>query len=391
MILVIGDYIIDRYIYGSVKRISPESPIPVFEEISSEDKDGGAGNVVANLRALGNEVLFITNMDTPPLKTRYVVNNHILFRSDNESYNPPDEINLIIPDNIHYAILSDYNKGYLKESNKIIEVMIENGVAVIVDPKKHISNYKNAHIIKFNEKEFYEYTEAQSFSDCESIRKKYGISTIIITMGGNGVFVSDLVDGDYTVKTKNHPVSDVTGAGDVFIASLTHFLNKKNTIKESIKKANTLASISVTKFGTTVLSEDDIKKSKVIFTNGCFDIIHKGHIDYLKYSKSLGYKLVVGLNSDESVRKLKGKNRPINNQEDRKSVLESLDCVDEVIIFDEETPYNLIKLVKPDIITKGGDYTTDTVVGNDLAEVIIVPFTEGYSTTNIAKKMKVKK
>ena len=122
---------------------------------------------------------------------------------------------------------------------------------------------------------------------------------------------------------------------------------------------------------------------KIIFTNGCFDILHRGHVEYLNKSKLLGDFLVVGLNSDESVKRLKGCKRPINNQEDRKFVLQSLNCVDDVVIFNEDTPYNLIKKIKPYYITKGGDYDPDTVVGADLAEVVIIPYLPGYSTTKI--------
>jgi D-beta-D-heptose 7-phosphate kinase/D-beta-D-heptose 1-phosphate adenosyltransferase len=210
-------------------------------------------------------------------------------------------------------------------------------------------------------------------------------------MGGEGVFVSDRVSGIFEIRTDEHKVSDVTGAGDIFIAALTHFLNKESTLLDAVKKANILASSSVTKFGTTVLTEDDICKTKTVFTNGCFDILHKGHVEYLKKSKKLGAKLIVGLNSDKSVKKLKGNDRPINNEQDRKAVLEALDCVDEVYIFNEDTPYELIKSIRPDIITKGGDYTEDEVVGNDLAKVVIVPLVEGYSTTKIVKKTRKKK
>jgi rfaE bifunctional protein nucleotidyltransferase chain/domain len=125
----------------------------------------------------------------------------------------------------------------------------------------------------------------------------------------------------------------------------------------------------------------------IVFTNGCFDILHRGHIEYLKQSKKLGTFLIVGINSDNSVRRLKGKNRPINNQWDRKSILEELRCVDEVIIFEEDTPYNLIKKIKPDIITKGGDYKVEDVVGHDLARTVIIPYIEGYSTSKILKKL----
>jgi D-glycero-beta-D-manno-heptose 1-phosphate adenylyltransferase len=125
----------------------------------------------------------------------------------------------------------------------------------------------------------------------------------------------------------------------------------------------------------------------IVFTNGCFDVLHRGHIEYLRASKKLGTRLIVGLNSDDSVRRLKGEHRPVNNQWDRKLVLEELRCVDEVIIFEEDTPYELIKRVAPDIITKGGDYKIEDVVGHDLAKTIIIPFLEGYSTSNVLKKL----
>jgi D-beta-D-heptose 7-phosphate kinase/D-beta-D-heptose 1-phosphate adenosyltransferase len=121
----------------------------------------------------------------------------------------------------------------------------------------------------------------------------------------------------------------------------------------------------------------------VVFTNGCFDILHRGHLEYLKQSKGLGDVLIVGLNSDASVRRLKGSTRPINSQEDRRCLLKALRCVDEVVIFDEDTPYTLIKKLRPDIITKGGDYRAEEVVGADLARVVVIPYINGYSTTRI--------
>jgi len=126
--------------------------------------------------------------------------------------------------------------------------------------------------------------------------------------------------------------------------------------------------------------------NKVIFTNGCFDIIHIGHIRLLEFAKTLGSKLVVGLNSDASIKRLKGLERPINNQADRAVLLSAIKYVDEVIIFGEDTPYNLITLIKPDIIVKGGDYTSDKVIGNNLADVVIFKYIAGYSTTNIIRK-----
>ena len=126
----------------------------------------------------------------------------------------------------------------------------------------------------------------------------------------------------------------------------------------------------------------------VVFTNGCFDILHKGHIEYLRKSKELGHYLIVAINSDKSVQRLKGKGRPVNKQEDRALVLKAIRYVDEVIVFDEDTPYQLIKQIKPDIITKGGDYTEDKVVGNDIAKVVIIPYVDGYSTTGMIDAVK---
>lgn len=127
---------------------------------------------------------------------------------------------------------------------------------------------------------------------------------------------------------------------------------------------------------------------KTVFTNGCFDILHRGHLDYLKESAFWGERLIVGINSDSSVRKLKGSDRPINKEEDRKFALECLSFVDRVYIFDEPNPYELIKYIRPDIITKGGDYVPDNVIGNDLARIKIIPYTIGYSTTKFIERIR---
>lgn len=373
MIAVIGDYIEDIYIFGTVDRISPESPIPIFKSLKTEIRAGGAGNVYENLQALGSESEIFASFNSK--KTRFVCENHIMFRSDEEDYkiNPDTEF----PIDAKYVILSDYNKGFLHHSQKIIDKLIKKGSKVIVDPKKTLDNYKNSSIIKLNQKELIEY----GFGNTPyQLRKLLNIGAIVVTKGKDGVYISsDEYEGD--ISTINHPVSDVTGAGDVFIAAITYYLSIGNNLYDACLKAVRLASVSVTKFGTYVLTKEDIATNSVVFTNGCFDILHRGHIEYLKKSKELGYKLIVGLNSDDSIKRLKGVNRPVNNQYDRKAVLEALDCVDEVIFFDEDTPYNLIKELKPDIITKGGDYKKEEVVGNNMAKVVIIPFINGYSTT----------
>jgi D-beta-D-heptose 7-phosphate kinase/D-beta-D-heptose 1-phosphate adenosyltransferase len=386
-IIVIGDYIQDQYIHGKVERISPESPNPIFREIRKENRDGGSGNVVANLRAFGTWVDHYYDIMHHAVKKRYVCDNHLMFRSDNEQYVINDKIDFDLT-GVKYCILSDYNKGYLHYTHRIITQCKSFGCKVIVDPKKHLKNYVGADIVKLNQKELVDYTDAEDYQRSPGrILRKYQLGALVVTRGKDGVSVYT-EDSTTHIKEEQHSVSDVTGAGDVFIASMTYYLSLGDDLITACTKANKLAGLSVTKFGTYVLTQDDIRRVKTVFTNGCFDILHRGHIELLKESKKLGGRLVVGLNSDESVRRLKGAGRPVNNQEDRKALLESLEWVDEVIIFDEDTPRRVIENLRPDIITKGGDYITETVVGNDLAEVVIIPLVGNLSTTSIIEKLK---
>jgi D-beta-D-heptose 7-phosphate kinase/D-beta-D-heptose 1-phosphate adenosyltransferase len=381
MIGLLGDYIEDIYVYGTCDRISPESPIPVFKETKTVHKKGGSGNVHENLKSFGVEVEHLYSCNS--VKTRFVVDNHIVFRSDREEYNASKQTDFNLES--EYVILSDYNKGFLDKSEEIIKNLKDKGKFVIVDPKFNLSFYRGADIVKMNEKEWNEYSDIR---DGYAVRKEFGIGTLVVTRGSNSVLINDDL-GPREIVVDNHIVSDVTGAGDIFIAAMTVFLYRGDKIDEAVRKASRLSSISVTKFGTYVLTEKDIRTvcPKVVFTNGCFDILHRGHVEYLKKSKALGDKLVVGINSDESVRRLKGSDRPINNQEDRKAILESLECVDEVIVFEEDTPYKLIKSIKPVIITKGGDYVKEQVVGKDLADVVIIDYLNGYSTSKLMEKI----
>lgn len=382
-IAVIGDYILDEYITGKVERISPESPIPIFNEVSYKHCDGGSGNVVANLRALGAEVDHHFDMMNHSVKKRYVCDNHLVFRSDIENYVINDNINFDLT-GVKYCILSDYNKGYLHFTHRTIVRCKEFGCKVIVDPKKRLENYIGADIVKLNQKELTDFADGESPID---LIYKYQLQALVVTRGKDGVSVYTR-DNTAHISGEQHSVSDVTGAGDVFIASMTYYLTLGNDLITACTKANTLAGLSVTEFGTYVLTDNDIKQVKTVFTNGCFDILHRGHIELLKASKKLGGRLVVGLNSDSSVRRLKGNSRPVNKQEDRKALLESLEWVDEVIVFDENTPIRVIENLRPDVITKGGDYTTETVVGNDLAEVVIIPLVGNLSTTSIIEKLR---
>lgn len=388
---LIGDHIDDVYIYGEMKRFSPESPLPIFDAKYQESRAGGASNVNNNLMKLGAYVDYYCDTEVYSTKKRYVCDKHIVFRSDDDKISSVDPLEIQFPEETKYVILSDYNKGVLRNSLNLIQHLKKQGKIVVVDPKRSLDNYKGADIIKMNESEFFKYSKVSDNQyQLQETRTHYKIGTLVITRANKGPII---VTNEKTITLEgiDKEVADVTGAGDVFIAAMTYYLAKGKPIYQACSKANKLASISVGHFGTYTLTKEDIKtvEKKLVFTNGCFDILHRGHIEYLERSKALGDYLVVGLNSDRSIKELKGPNRPINNVFDRRKVLESLKCVDKVMIFDEDTPYELIKRIKPDIITKGGDYTVETVVGNDLAEVVIIPTVKGYSTTNILENLNV--
>ena len=392
--IVIGDYIKDKYIFGTSTRLSPEAPVPVINELREEVRPGGAANVVENLKALGENPLFIYNPNQKTVKTRIIANGHILCRLDDEEYRP---MHLVFDEDISahkYAVLSDYGKGVLHQPQTIIKRLNMSGVKVLVDPKKRFREYTDAWLIKSNKVEFEleidkPYNWDTFLCDAQFLCKKYGFSYIIVTLGSEGFAYYDAAKNiSRLVPCPKKTVIDVTGAGDVFMAALAHFV-RSHRVFDAATKANILASISVSHMGTYVLTKEDIAQviQKTVFTNGCFDILHPGHIHLLKESKKLGNKLIVGLNSDDSVRRLKGPNRPILSQDQRKKMLEALEIADEVIIFDEDTPLELIKRVKPNIITKGDDYMYKDIVGHELAYVVRIPRIDNYSTTGVINEI----
>lgn len=376
-IAIIGDMIIDRYVYGTAERLSPEAPVPVVKQTHTIEKDGGAGNLNNNLLSLGvaTDMFYDENRC---IKTRVFCDGHYVTRIDDErtanGLEMLDYIRSIDFSQYEYVILSDYNKGVCEYAKEMIEHLNSSGCKVIVDPKQHMNAYKGAWLVKPNYKEFHQF-EFNKYS-----------GNIIVTTGSDAV--AAYIDGEeYIIDPERVEVSDVTGAGDCFLAAFVYGLTKGYNYRKCLEIATRAASESVKHTGTYILKPEDVEQ-KVVFTNGCFDILHRGHIEYLETSKKLGNKLIVGLNSDVSVRRLKGSERPIYSQDDRAIALKALRFVDEVHIFDEDTPYELIKRLQPDIITKGGDYKAEDVVGNDLAEVVILPYVENYSTTNTVSKLK---
>lgn len=372
-VLVIGDVIIDKYIYGTSTRISPEAPVPVITYIDEKETSGGAGLVFENLKSLGVDATLFETQGQVSVKTRIICDGHYITRIDDDAQANGDAVLAIVLANdfsqYEYVILSDYNKGVLDEAKEIIKHINKFGCKVIVDPKENAWFYENAWLVKPNYTEFHDL----GFDDWQG--------NIITTNAGEEVIAT--IDGEkYEIPVDNLEVSDVTGAGDCFMAAFVYGLTKGYDYKKCLNLAVAGSTESVKHSGTYILTEKDIQK-RVVFTNGCFDILHKGHLTLLKEARKRGDKLVVGLNSDASVKRLKGALRPINNVDVRREQLELIPYVDEVIVFDNDTPYQLIKDVQPDLIVKGGDYTVEEIVGHDLAPVHIVPTVKGHSTTNL--------
>ena len=376
-VLVLGDIIVDKYIYGTSTRISPEAPVPVVTYQREVETVGGAGLVYENLKSLGVDVKLIDFFDKASVKTRVICDGHYITRIDDDYIADGNAFLTYILsqdfDAYDYVILSDYNKGTLDESVEIIKHLNTYGCKVIVDPKEHSSHYEGAWLVKPNEKEFQEY-----FINWQG--------NIITTRADKSV-VANIDNEVFEIDVEPVEVADVTGAGDCFLAAFVYGLTKGYDYKHAIELAVKGSTESVKHVGTYTLQQHDLEEI-VVFTNGVFDILHKGHFELLKHAKTLGPKLIVGINSDASVKRLKGESRPINNQMKRISQLEILPWVDQVVVFDEDTPYELIKKIKPHVIVKGGDYTVETVVGHDLADVHIVPTVEGYSTTGIIEASK---
>jgi len=376
-VLVIGDVIIDKYIYGTSTRISPEAPVPVITYIEEKETRGGAGLVYENLKSLGVDVDPFETQGQVSVKTRIICDGHYVTRIDDDAQaNGTEVLKQVQETNFSqydYVLLSDYNKGVLDEAREIIKHINTFNCKIIVDPKENQWFYEGAWLVKPN------------YSEFESLEFDNWQGNIITTNAGEEVIAT--IDGKrYEVPVDNLEVADVTGAGDCFLASFVYALTKGYDCEKAIKVAVRGSTESVKHAGTYILKKADLE-DVVVWTNGVFDILHIGHLKLLRHAYSLGNRLIVGINSDASVKRLKGDLRPINDQNTRKELLLELGFVDDVIIFDEDTPLEAMTVLEPDIIVKGGDYTFDTVVGNHLAEVVIFPTVEGHSTSATIKKI----
>ncbi|MRJ06210.1 MAG: D-glycero-beta-D-manno-heptose 1-phosphate adenylyltransferase [Epsilonproteobacteria bacterium] len=457
MIGVIGDFMIDHYIFGKSSRISPEAPVPVVNLQREEDRPGGAGNVVKNLLSLGAKpvpigvvgegeysrlVQLLPGVETAglfsdptrptPIKTRIIAGTHQMVRVDRETTAPisPEMERKILKfleersGKWKLLLLSDYGKGVLtpRLTSAIIKFANRHQIRTIIDPKRDYFKYRNGWLLKPNRKELGEAVGMEIKTDADlqkagwRLKEELNLDYLLVTLSEEGMALFG--EEFLKIPTLAREVYDVTGAGDSVLAGLGYSLIRGAPLEEAIHFANSTAAVAISRVGTTpvklsevlefqkrldnsvdykIVGEKEIGKiveelkeegKKIVFTNGCFDILHYGHIRYLQKAKKLGDVLIVGLNSDESVKRLKGEKRPINPQYQRAYLLASLEVVDFVVIFEEDTPEQLIKIVTPDILVKGGDYRNKKIVGADIAkEVKLIEFVEGESTTSIITRI----
>ncbi len=457
-VLVIGDVMLDRYIYGDVTRISPEAPVPILQVTHEIGLPGGAGNVVRNLTALGAAVAFIsvlgddqTGSDltglvggqpgvepwllvqggrTTTLKTRYVAAGQQLFRADREETAPihprlAESMLRIAGDAMaatSVTVLSDYGKGVLSGNvpGKLVAMARQAGRQLIVDPRgPDHARYAGADIIVPNRVDLAEATampvdtEQATVAAATALRSRHGFGAVVVTRGNDGMTLVD-DGGARHFPAEAAEVYDVSGAGDTAVATLAAAIAGGADTETAVRLANLAAGVVVGKAGTAVARVADLlfalspqrsamrkivprdeaaeqverwrrRGWRVGFTNGCFDLLHPGHVHLLEEARSKCDRLVVGLNSDASARRLKGPKRPVQPDAARAAVLASLASVDLVCVFEEDTPEALIAELRPDLLMKGADYTLDKVVGAELVrgwggKVALADLLPGHST-----------
>jgi len=468
-VMVVGDLMLDKYLSGSVERLSPEAPVPVLLRENERAVLGGAANVCANLAALGAEVVAVgavgrdeagsvlvdllracpkldaDHLVTDPrrlttCKTRVMSGVHQMVRIDAESSanvaaDTEEALIDAIRDNLGSAdvvVVSDYAKGLC--SDRIIRTVIgkatEAGKASIIDPKRRdFAIYRDATLIKPNRRELTDATglpcetdeEAETAAAAAIARTN---SAILLTRSERGISYFERDKKPLHLKTAAQDVFDVSGAGDTVMALAALGTASRLPVSEMMRLANTAAGIVVSKLGTAVVSaqeldealeaeahqsdpskgaslglEDAVRRReewrkrglKVGFTNGCYDLLHPGHISLLKSAAAECDRLIVAINSDASVRRLKGLTRPVQDERSRACILGALSAVDLVVVFDEDTPAETIAALQPDLLVKGADWAMEQVVGAETVRaaggrVLLVPLARGHSTTSLIRR-----
>lgn len=448
-IVVIGDIMLDKYLEGEVHRINPEAPVPIVSLKKEFFELGGAANVASNISSLGGKVSlfgFVANDNNGKIikellmkkeinyfldeckqsitKTRIVSSGQQLLRFDKEEtsekkFTSSTKQNLLQEvEKADIVVISDYAKGAITQD--LMNTLSKFKSKIIVDSKpknKHLC--KDIFLIKLNREESLVMSSYDNiYAAGNSLRKELN-SNILITRGKEGMslFSDKMLD----IPTYAREIYDVTGAGDTTIAALALAISTGADLGTAAIIANHAAGIAVEKKGTysvtikelkekilsenkKILSFEDLikkvednkrKNRKIVWTNGCFDLLHVGHVKYLKEAKKLGDILVVGINSDESVKKLKGPERPIQTEQERAEILSSLEFINYIIIFPELTVEKYLRKLKPEIFIKGGDYTVDTINRSERkiveeygGKIVIIPVENNISTSKIIEKLR---
>ncbi len=446
-LLVIGDVMLDVYLDGTARRISPEAPVPVVDFRDRFHVPGGAANAAVNAMRLGGQVkLFgVTGQDqsateliqslvslqdaaviaestrVTTTKTRIVCDGQHMLRIDHEDRQPllaetRQMLKTAIEssfDECDCVLLSDYDKGVFDEDLQVLITTARNqGLPVVLDSKcLQVRSFEGVSLVTPNDAELMRAGSADQLL-------KAGAQAVLHTRGAAGMSLYRPKKKRLDLAARRRDVTDVSGAGDTVAASIALALGAGLDLPLAVELANVAAGIAVSKFGTAFVRPDEVlaeifvagSSQKIVmarhaemhamvwrelgkqvgFTNGCFDLIHPGHIELLKRARASCDRLIVGLNSDASVRRLKGPDRPLQDEASRAAVLAAMECVDHIVIFNEDTPYELIKRVKPDVLVKGGDYGPDEIVGADLVRdwggrVEIVELVGGHSSTALIK------
>ncbi len=472
-IALVGDLMLDRYIFGNAERLSPEAPVPVLHFQNEEYRLGGAGSVLADLAALKARVRVIGVLgrddaasevrrrmlachadiggvvecaDRPTVVKMRLVGSaqhrhpQQMLRVDIEKHSPIDDAaaGQVIAavaaalSEAQVLCLEDYHKGVLTipVTRRIIEMARDRGVPVIVDPANlsDYSKYFGATALKLNR------TEAERATGlpvrgpehyapaAEWLLKHLELEAVILTLDKHGAYLATSDGHRRMLATRSRQVFDVTGAGDMVLAMLAVARAAGANWSDAVALGNIAGGLEVEKFGCVPITPEEIVHDllaehrervgkqrtleqllpelqrhraagrRIVFTNGCFDIVHLGHVEYFRFAKRQGDVLVVAVNSDRSIQKLKGPKRPIIPEDDRISVLEELESIDYVIRFDDDTPIPLLERIKPDVLVKGADYTKEQVVGWQVVEsyggsIALAPLIDGRSTSQVIARI----
>jgi D-beta-D-heptose 7-phosphate kinase/D-beta-D-heptose 1-phosphate adenosyltransferase len=469
-VLVVGDLMLDEYVFGNVERVSPEAPVQVLEWVSHHDGLGGAANVAQNLAALGCDVTLagvvgsddkggrirellgdlgvrtdavLTDASRPTTtKLRIMAHAQQMLRIDREKGTPIHAdlqrrlLEMLAPviAQVDGVVCSDYAKGVLTREllARLRQVTSASGKRIVADPKgTDYSRYQGFDFISPNLKELEAAARTRARTTDEIVTagtrlmQDVRVHGLLVTRGKDGMTLLQENQAPFTISTTAREVYDVTGAGDTVLAVFAMALFRGTEPQVAAQLANHAAGLGVAKLGAVpvafaeidasldgtastlpakIVSRTDLPKvvsqargrgKRIVFTNGCFDILHVGHIKLLDMARAYGDLLIVGVNSDVSVRGLKGDARPLISENERAHVLAALDAVDYVTIFPEPTPMALIEIIRPDVLVKGGDYTLQEVVGRDFVEshggrVELVPVVAGFSTTELVRRIAAK-